>query len=134
VTRKLEKDFWGHFPSHYTRALRRAEKLFGPKIGWGRHRTVFRDGAEVVKVPSRSSGCCANDEEARTWKTPHEPRAKCRFDPILSEKLGVPVLRMEYVEHVGWSERADWTWSVDCGQVGHTADGRLVAYDWEHAR
>jgi len=38
---------------------------------------------------------------------------------------------MEHVEHVGWSDELDWTWSIDCGQVGRTKDGRLVAYDWE---
>ena len=39
---------------------------------------------------------------------------------------------MEYVEHADRfdNELPDWTGFVDCGQVGFTKKGELVAYDF----
>lgn len=119
--------------SDYVQSLRLAKAKFGEPIGNGRHRVVFRDGEFVLKVPFRASGIDANFYEDNTHSNnPHEPRASCSLDSELAEELGSScVLRMEYVEHVGSSPTPDWTWSVDCGQVGRTKDGRIVAYDWE---
>lgn len=106
---------------------------FGLPIGRGRNRVVFYDEITdtVVKAPMRDAGCFGNEHEARTSSSKYEPRAAARLDERLSAEFGRPILRMEYVKHTGWSKEPDWTWSVDCGQVGVTRDGRLVAYDWE---
>ena len=113
----------------YDRARQLVEELYGPPIAVSRHRAVFRDGDEVIKVPTRESGVAACDCELVEQG---EILARTRPDRGLSEKTGLPIVRMEYVEHVGWSEKPDWTWGIDGGQVGRTKDGRLVAYDWEH--
>lgn len=113
----------------FAQAAQLAEALYGTPIAESRHRVVFRDGDEVIKVPLCESGImachCELTEQGEFY-------AKTRPDQDLSEQTGLPIVRMEYVEHVGWSETPDWTWGVDCGQVGRTKDGRLVAYDWEH--
>jgi|GEM_PF-2341908 len=118
------------FPQErYDRARQLAEELYGSPLAVSRHRVVFRDGDEVVKVPTRESGVAACDCELTQQG---ELLAKTRPDRELSKETGLPIVRMEHVEHVGWSDELDWTWSIDCGQVGRTKDGRLVAYDWEH--
>lgn len=128
-----DPDFHGNVLSDYVHSLRLAQAKYGDPIGQGRHRVVFRDGDHVLKVPYRASGIDANFYEGRTQSNnPHEPRASCSLDDQLAGQLKSPcVLRMEYVEHVGCSPRPDWTWSVDCGQVGRNKDGKVVAYDWE---
>jgi len=113
----------------FDRARQLIEKLHGAPIAVSRHRAVFRDGDEVIKVPTRESGIHACYCELTQQG---EILARTRADRDLSEETGLPIVRMEYVEHVGRSETPDWTWSIDCGQVGRTKDGRLVAYDWEH--
>ncbi len=118
---------------NYQDAIDHIKSVYGDSIGTGRLRIVFRDNDTVIKVPMNESGHYGNLYEASTWQSP-EPRAKCWIDEELTAECGVAILRMEHVIHVGWSEKADWTWSVDCGQVGMTADGRKVAYDWERER
>jgi len=113
----------------FEKAIRLVQSYYGPPIAVSRHRVVFLDGDEVIKVPSCESGVAACDCELVEQG---EKYARTRPDVALSKKTGLPIVRMEYVEHVGSSEQPDWTWSIDCGQVGRTKDGRLVAYDWEH--
>lgn len=111
-------------------AIEKARERFGPELGQGNHRICFRlSPVEVIKIPLKESGFFANSLEANTCGGLF---ARCEFDDDIGKELGVPVLRMEYVEHVGWSKEPDWTWGIDCGQVGRTADGRLVAYDWDN--
>ena len=112
-----------------TALMRFMVQSYGEPIGVGRYRTVFRDGDWVYKVPHDKEGwgMASNDLEARPWST-RDRRYYARCE--LVEIQGCIVLKMEYVEHVGRSERADWTWYIDCSQVGRTKDGRLVAYDW----
>lgn len=105
------------------------DENYGPNIGWGRHRVVYSDGDWVLKVPTKPSGINANCHED-SCQGPNY--AKAKLDTTLTEKFGIPILRMELVVHRGFSEIPDWTWGVDGGQVGYTKDGRLVAYDWEH--
>ncbi len=109
-------------------ALERATAAYGAPVARGRHRVIFREGNDVIKVPTEYSGISACQLELDE-QGPH--LARTLLDP-LSDEVGLPCVRMEYVEHVGFSEQPDWTWTIDCGQVGHTVDGRLVAYDWEH--
>jgi len=105
-------------------------KRFGEPLGQGRHRVVFRMTKDwVLKVPTRHSGLAANCDELSFQADGY---AITEEEAALSEEFGIPIVKMEYVTHVGWSEKPDWTWSIDGGQVGHTNDGRLVAYDWEH--
>lgn len=105
---------------------------YGQPLGEGRHRVVFRDGAYVLKFPRNEAGVWANEFEASTCNCPQAPKASCHIDKELTAIFGRPVLRMEFVLHRGFSEEPDWTWSIDCGQVGYTAAGALVAYDWDH--
>lgn len=113
----------------YRNLCNELESVYGPPIE-GSHRTVFIDkkNDEVIKVPSQNSGDFANQQELNTQG---ELYAKTKLDKELTERYGYVVIRMEYVEHSGYSKEPDWTWSIDCGQVGHTKDGRLVAYDWD---
>lgn len=109
-----------------------AVQRWGQPIGEGSLRVVFRDGAHVLKIPRNERGVWANEFEASTCNSPHAPKANCFLDEKLSAEFGVSVLRMEFVIHRGASEKPDWTWSIDGGQVGFTAAGKLVAYDWDH--
>ena len=109
--------------------LKKATSLYGEPIEVGRHRAIFRDGDWVIKVPTRDSGIHACEEELRTQG---DCFAKTTREDLGEEFCGVTAVRMEFMTHRGWSEQPDWTWSIDCGQVGFTKDGRLVAYDWEH--
>jgi len=113
----------------FEKAVRFTQAWYGPPIATGRHRVIFLDGDEVIKVPSREFGILACNYELNIQG---EEYARTRLDEFLSNETGLPIVRMEYVEHVGFSEKPDWTWSIDGGQVGKTKDGRLVAYDWEH--
>lgn len=113
----------------FKKAILLAISRYGLPIAFGRHRIVFSSDDCVVKVPTSESGAHACNEEicsqsdiyAKTWR-----------DPISSESR-LPIVRMEWVTHTGYSDEPEdrWTWSIDCGQVGRTKDGRLVAYDWE---
>lgn len=120
-------DFPDFRKANFVRAREIAERRYGKPIAEGRHRIVFRDKDHVVKVPTQHSGISACFEELTIQGDIY---AKTEYDQI-SQEIGMPAVRMEWVEHRGFSEEPDWTWTIDCGQVGHTNDGRLVAYDWE---
>lgn len=129
----LQEEWWDDVESlkHYFDAvLQEAILRYGEPLAEGRHRTIFRDGDWVIKVPTALSGIGACYEELST-------QGECFAKTVredLGREFGIPVVRMEFVTHRGWSADPDWTWSIDCGQVGYTKDGRLVAYDWEHAK
>lgn len=113
----------------FEKAIRLCRERYGEPIGEGRHRIVFSDGDYVVKCPTKESGvaaCWAELNSCDEWY------AKTSLDPLSAEVYPIQLVRMEYVHHMGYSATPDWTWSIDCGQVGYTMDGRLVAYDWEH--
>lgn len=98
-----------------------------PLLGTKRATYVDRTNRRVFKVPLNMAGIDANyAEDGHT--DDFIPIAACR---ILDIEAEFPVLEMEWVEPlvVPRSELPDWTDWVDCAQVGHTADGRLVAYD-----
>jgi len=104
-------------------------ELYGEPIGIGRHRTVFRDGNWVYKVPHDEEGwgMASNDREAQgaLWSDEPERFANCELVVVQDFQL----LKMEYVTPASHL-RGGWTDFIDCGQVGYTKDGRLVAYDW----
>lgn len=132
-------------PEIFRAAERRMRELHGAPIGLGGCRRVFRDVETILKVPTCRRGCLANEQEAASWDAAGNPvgwlidgvplpRARCWADGALSAEIGLPILRMEFVR----CARVDpdlppWTTYVDSRQVGYTAAGRLVAYDWECA-
>lgn len=132
---ELDDVYWRRL---YLEIANRAAQLIEHKeVAQGRHRRVFisKDGLTVYKVPYAPSGEDANiyelenqgDLTAETWL--HEK---------LTRELGVHVIQAEFVRDISakelrrlTKEQRDWAFSLDCFQVGYTADGRLVAYDWE---
>lgn len=111
------------------RTLREARKRFGKPLGVGRHRACFAmNDRFVLKVPRTEEGL--NDNESEANGTTNHPHARCRK---LYSKDGVPLLVMErvtYPEHGSYDKLPDWAKWVDCMQVGYTAKGVLVAYDF----
>lgn len=102
-------------------------------LGAGGNRVVFRLGDEVAKVPRDLAGCLSNRCEAGLTDGSFEvseaharylerrnapPPARARLEMV----RGVPVAFMELVTPVEGDVRR-------IGQIGHTADGRLVTYD-----
>lgn len=107
-------------------------------IGWGRTRVVFdRGDGYVVKVPFNGEGYMANGGEYKTYTynvanpdNPGIPVAACNFEDFNSMDKEIPVLIMEKVTYAHGEENLpDWVGWVDCGQVGYTKNGELVAYD-----
>lgn len=103
---------------------------FGPPIGRGRHRVVFREGDEVIKIPCVDDGNLSNDREIRFYANSHECRARCWKDESLSSNQHL-IIRMEYVTQVEDTRNLpDWIDHIDGYQVGYTKEGRLVAFDY----
>lgn len=111
----------------FEKAVRAAKSIYGEPIGIGRHRIVFQDKDWVIKVPISASGVKACLEEIKTKDNRHAISYKDK----MSKKLNLPIVRMEYVQHIGPQKHLRWTYNVDGGQIGITKDGRIVAYDWE---
>lgn len=104
------------------------------EVGRTRHVLMYED--RVVKVALDEEGCDANDFEA-SYSGEH---GKTGYVPIADSKIevwqtpsgrDVAVLVMERVTPYSapYSEMPDWVGYVDCAQVGHDREGRLVAYD-----
>lgn len=105
------------------------------EVGRTRHVLMYED--RVVKVALDEEGCDANDFEASY----SEEHGKDGFIPIADSRIEVwnapsgrpvAVLVMERVTpyfSASYSEMPDWVGYVDCAQVGHDREGRLVAYD-----
>lgn len=103
----------------------------GPPIGRGRHRVVFRDGDEVIKVPSIVDGEYSNDREIQIYSNAPENHARCWVDTSLTEEFGHLISRMEFVtQTIDCKNLPSWVGAVDGFQVGYTKDRRLVAYDF----
>lgn len=86
------------------------------------------DDRWVLKVPLTAAGEIANFREATHPSSSFIPLAACRLHDSC---LGPALLWMERVTPVrsGTGNLPAWAGFVDCAQVGHTADGALVAYD-----
>ena len=98
-------------------------------LGEGRNRATYRVSADwVVKVPRCEAGIFDNESESETYGCLGGNLAACS---VFYEEGGIPVLFMEYVEPVCLGASApSWVSFVDCGQVGYTRAGKLVAYDY----
>lgn len=109
-------------------------------IHYGRNRIVFDMGYYVVKLPSDHAGFGDNDWEGSVSNGPEQLANPLDYIQYARTRLmyvqDIPVCLMEKVstEHEvhPFSDKSmpDWVSSVDCGQVGYTRRGRLVAYDW----
>ena len=127
-----------HFDNDDMPLYRLAER-YQEKYGYawtGRHRCTFdRGDGWVIKVPHNRNGEEACLREVLEYERRHEvdstPMAHCyleisEFDPTFT------VLVMEWVNvesRIEYDKLPEWALSIDCCQVGYTADGRLVAYD-----
>lgn len=107
----------------------------------GRTRITFLFRTYVVKLPWSHDGFADNDWEGSVSNMPetvgdyeHYQYARTR----LAYVGDIPVTFMERVEPARFADVDDffdgeepwWIACVDCGQVGFTRKGRLVAYDY----
>lgn len=102
-------------------------------LGEGRNRRVFLspNGRYVVKVPKNDQGYWDNVSEHRAYRCGgwlgKGRHARCR----IHAESGILVMeRVRCESSPDVLDANQWTSAVDCGQVGWTHDGRLVAYDF----
>lgn len=108
----------------------------------GRNRLTFFFPTYVIKVPRNMSGNSDNEHESCMGKYALKNRKNNRGVPMARTRLmsnePIYIIAMERVEHLGWpgAEKhyngmtPDWIDFVDCGQVGLTRSGEVVAYDY----
>lgn len=126
---------WPEYLALLDRYITRAKK-----VHTGRNRITFDMGRYVVKLPSNWDGCVDNDWESCTSNGPEQlanPTQHIQLARTRNAMSGeIPLCLMEWVDtnprRKKYAGRVlpDWVDSVDCGQVGYTRRGRLVAYDW----
>ncbi len=100
-------------------------------VGHGRHRIVFKRPRSkfVLKLPLNDNGVSDNWHEAVRGSVAHlnpdRRIARCRT-------VAGCLLLMEHVQEadLALADLPGWVGYVDCWQVGLTASGRLVAYDF----
>lgn len=120
----------------YARFIKKALATYG-----GRNRNVFLlPGNLVVKLPRNCLGFSDNDWEGSisNSKESYERPGYIQYPRTrLAYQDDVPILFMEYAEFqtsaqlvARYGEEPSWVWGVDCGQVGLTRRGRLVAFDY----
>lgn len=105
----------------------------------GRNRRVYVMGSYVIKVPRNLDGIADNDWEGsvrngavigeyNTIYPKHKRLAYWKSIPIVFMELVVPATSKQIVKRLG--KVPPWVGFVDCGQVGFTKHGLLVAYDY----
>lgn len=111
-------------------------------LGSGRHRQTYlhKNKGYVIKVARDAvNGIVANLEELEIFR--YRDKRADRLDGHDVERyarcrrLNDVAIVMEYVDPAMDSDFEDgdipsWTQEIDCGQVGWTAKGKLVAYDY----
>lgn len=107
---------------------------------YGRNRAVFFFDKFVVKLPMNWGGVGDNDWEGSISNGPDAE--SCSWQVLFARtRLAYvnqyPIVFMERVEHAKYNDLRqlygkvpDWVGCVDCGQVGFTRSGKLVAYDY----
>lgn len=107
------------------------------QVFMGRNRNVFDMGRYVVKVPKNLDGFADNDWEGSVSNANEDPDEIRYARTRMAYFADIPVVFMEYAEHADTQDMVSrlgqepaWVGCVDCGQVGFTRDGRLVAYDY----
>lgn len=122
----------------YKRFSKKAKNIY-----YGRNRIVFDMGMFVAKLPCAWGGFGDNDWEGSVSNSKEQMLEPTKHLQYARTKLvyvgGIPVCYMEKVDealdidgiHPFDNKRMPgWVSYVDCGQVGYTRRGRLVAYDW----
>lgn len=109
---------------------------FSDEYAFGRNRVVFYCKHFVVKLPITDAGLSNNEWEGSVSNSKETrdngedvqyPRTKLFY---IGENA-VPIVLMEKVSFPDNDfVLPDWANSVDCGQVGFTRTGRLVAFDY----
>lgn len=144
------------FRAYYEDYWRKLNASGWKRLGAGRHRATFLSpkGKRVIKVSHHTEGVVANFHEAyyanhgdhmvlkETLGRNIFTRAKIPIPKVFGlARVGhnklLSVICVEYVErsYEGWSlaRNNPWIHDVDvdsCPQVGYTASGRLVCFDW----
>lgn len=126
-----EADLW----KLYERYMRRCRDYL-----IGRNRITFMFSTYVVKLPWTFDGFTDNDWEGSISNIPDAPYSDWEIQYARTRLCYVgeiPVLFMERVEPLSgrrvverFGYEPEWVSFVDCGQVGLTRSGRLVAYDY----
>lgn len=103
---------------------------YGEPIGLGTQRETFRWKNWVFKVPINYGGINSNEYEHSVGKA--NPNAPEYPTTKLFYIKQIPILKMEYVEHMDYRdpERPEWAGYFDGGQVGKTRKGKIVPYDY----
>lgn len=123
IDHTLRDTFGDYFADKFMQCLNRAEGLHT-----GRNRATLLMGKYVIKFPLCGDGVADNDWEGSISGGDYIQYARTR----LAYVGDVPIVFMEQVEYakVNYDAMPDWVGSVDCGQVGYTRKGKLVAYDY----
>lgn len=109
-------------------------RRLGEPIGQGSFRVVFDDPEDphaVIKLPLGPTGVYDNEMQlAHSGYVDDDGTAyaRCWRHDALSDETRLLVLKMERVR-TSLVKTPRWAWKIDCGQVGMTRDGRIVAYD-----
>ncbi len=103
-------------------------------VGHGLYRVALRmKGGYILKFPLSEDGEFCNDGEG-SWR--HETFAKGRYVEyrgfVCVVQEPIEVLSPADIEARLGANLPDWTYSVDCCQVGFARDGSLKAYDFVH--
>lgn len=125
-----------------TLAVRKRLKEKAIRIHKARTRWVYEFKHYVIKVPINAEGLRANDWEGSVSNEKRRLKSKRYLEywvqyprTRLYYFKDIPLVLMELIAPLDWSktcydDQPDWVGSVDCGQVGYTKKGRLVAYDY----
>jgi hypothetical protein len=101
------------------------------RVETGRNRTTFIFRTYVVKLPRNHGGLGDNDWEGSISNAEDSDPNDVQYARTRLVYVGeIPIIFMERVTHAYGERLPEWAMSVDCGQVGYTRSGRLVAYDY----
>jgi hypothetical protein len=134
----LSKSWWA---VHILEAIQRyAKRAHG--VSAGRNRITFLFPTYVIKVPRDGYGNADNEHEGCMGRYAITNRKRNRGVPVARTRFiavdHIYIIAMERVNLLGWTGVVDhyagdypsWVDGIDCGQVGLTRSGELVAYDY----
>ena len=133
----LEHQIDNEFGDPAITALFRRYVAKGRPLELGRTRCAFIYPTFVVKFPITIEGIRDNDWEGSVSNADDDPEEIRLARTRLVLWGSFPIVLMERVEWASYREIEaklghvpDWVGSVDCGQVGFSRDGRLLAFDY----
>lgn len=117
-----------HTLEYYQAAYEHYEGI--PRIV-SRTRVIYMFEDHVIKVPLTDEGEYSNGLEVNVSNQGDIPIAKSEFITINHNGKEIEVMKMEKVQPVNadYDKMPNWIYQIDCGQVGLTRTGELVAYD-----